>query len=126
MQLLENVKVLAVKDASGNNVFENSENLGTPAALLFSVPEDLHLLLRKAVFIGAEIIPVPRNATYCVDGNCDTEVSSEYIRNFVIAKTVIIPDEKLPDISGAGGGGATVDDTPDFDYTEDDQTYTEE
>lgn len=98
-KFIESIKVLAVKDSSGQNVFENSENLGTPAALLFAVPEDLHLLLRKATYIGAEIVPVPRNSSYCADGQCDTEVSSEYIKEFIIAKTVIIPDEKLPDIS---------------------------
>lgn len=98
-KFIESIKVLAVKDSSGKNVFENSENLGTPSALLFAVPEDLHLLLRKATYIGAEIVPVPRNKSYCADGLCETEVSSEYIREFVIAKTVIIPDEKLPDIS---------------------------
>ena len=108
-KFIESIKVLAVKDSTGKNVFENSETLGDPAALLFSVPEDLHLLLRKAIFVGAEIIPVPRNAKYCADKNCDTEVSSEYIRNFVIAKTVIIPDEKLPDISG----GVVPDENPD-------------
>lgn len=98
-KFIESIKVLAVKDSSGQNVFENSENLGTPSALLFAVPEDLHLLLRKATYIGAEIVPVPRNASYCADNNCDTEVSSDYIREFVLAKTVVIPDEKLPDIS---------------------------
>lgn len=113
-KFIESIKVLAVKDDEGRNVFENSENLGDPAALLFSVPEDLHLLLRKAVFVDAEIIPVPRNASYCADGNCDTEVSSEYIKNFVIAQTVIIPDEKLPDINGGnminGGNNSNNDD----------------
>lgn len=98
-KFIESIKVLAVKDSSGKNVFENSINLGTPAALLFAVPEDLHLLLRKATYIGAEIVPVPRNASYCADEDCDTEVSSEYIREFVVAKTVVIPDEKLPDIT---------------------------
>lgn len=98
-KFIESIRVLAVKDDSGQNVFENSENLGTPSALLFAVPEDLHLLLRKATYIGAEIVPVPRNSSYCSDGNCDTEITSQYIREFVLAKTVIIPDEKLPDIT---------------------------
>ena len=37
-----------VKDSSGRHVFENSSEARTPAYMLFALPEDMHLLFRKA------------------------------------------------------------------------------
>ena len=69
-KLVENVKILAVKDNSGEHVFENSEQTRRPSILLFAVPEDIHLLLRKALYlqnvrtIAAELVPVPTTQSY--------------------------------------------------------------
>ena len=43
-KFISNVKVLDVKDSSGQHVFENSEDTRTPAYMLFAVPEETHLL----------------------------------------------------------------------------------
>lgn len=92
-RFIKSIQVLAVKDSDGNNVFANKEELGTPAVLLFAVPEDLFLLLNKAIKIGdVEITPVPRNASYSKDPAA-TEVESDYLRDFIIAKTVVLPNE---------------------------------
>lgn len=96
-KLIESIEVLAVKDSSGKHVFENSANLGAPASLIFAVPEDLHLLLRKASYISGEILPVPRNASYSENPSATT-VSSEFLKNFILSQTVVIPDEDLPDL----------------------------
>ena len=65
-KVVENVKVLAVKDRNGNNVFENSEEDLIPSMIIFGVTEEIHLLLRKATYLSAEptaveLIPVPTN-----------------------------------------------------------------
>ncbi len=91
-KLIESIEVLAVKDSSGNHVFENSAQLRTPSALIFAVPEDMHLLLRKAGYLSGEIIPVPRNASYSANPGA-TVVSSEYIQDFILSKTVILPEQ---------------------------------
>ena len=52
----------------------------------------MHLLLRKAMYLDGEIIPVPRNASY---GETPT-ISSAYLEAFITAQTVDIPtDEEL-------------------------------
>ena len=94
-KFIKSIQVLAVKDGSGNNVFRNRDNVGQPAELLFSVPEDLYLLLSKAIYVGGiQIVPVPRNASYSTNRE-ETEVESEFLKNYIIEKTVQIPDEEV-------------------------------
>ncbi len=84
-KLLENVKVLAVFDSNGNNVFANLEEKTTPAQIIFAVPEEYHILLRKASFLRAyesEIIPVP-TAESLEDKPGDVKLSSEDLKNFI-------------------------------------------
>lgn len=93
-KFIESIKVLAVKDSNGNNVFKNKDNVGTPSVLLFSVPEDLYLLLSKAIYVGMDIVAVPRNASYTTNPG-ETVVKSEFLQNFILAKTISIPDEQV-------------------------------
>ena len=97
-KFIESIEVLAVKDAKGKNVFEDSSNIGSPRYLLFSVPEDLHLLLRKASYLSGQIIPVQRNASYTSEATM-TRVSSPYIMNYILSQTVNLDSEQLPDIA---------------------------
>lgn len=93
-KLLENVEVLGVKDSSGKNVFENSEENRTPAYLIFGVSEEIHLLLRKAEYLysySVELFPVPYGSVAPTEG--DTKVSTEYLRDFINSKTVNLPTE---------------------------------
>ena len=83
-------------------MFENSAELKAPSSLIFAVPEDMHLLLRKAGYLSGEIIPVPRNKTYSQNPG-ETIVSSEYIRDFILSKTVILPEQ------GTNSGVGVVD-----------------
>lgn len=92
-KLIESIKVLGVRDSQGQEVFETSSETRTPAELLFAVPDDMFLLLRKAEYIrtnSIEITPVPRNASYSANPG-DTLVYSDYIRDFIISKTTTVP-----------------------------------
>ncbi len=94
-KLLENVKVLAVFDSNGNNVFANLDEKGTPAQIIFAVPEEYHLLLRKASYLRAydsEIIPVPTAESLEEDPG-DVKVSSEDLRNFINNVTAMTDQE---------------------------------
>jgi len=92
-KFIESIKVLDVRDSKGQHVFQNSDESRTPAYLLFAVPEEMHLLLRKASYIsGVQIIPVPRNKKYSADPKATT-ISSDYIENYINSKSVSIPDE---------------------------------
>ncbi len=88
-KLLENIKVLAVKDSAGKHVFENSEEDRTPAYLIFGLQSDLNILLRKASYMSSysvELFPVPHGTTVNEEGA--TEVSSQTLKDFINAKTV--------------------------------------
>lgn len=91
-KLIENIQVLAVKDASGNDVFSSVESDKTPSYLFFGVPEDMFILLRTATYlsnIGIELIVVPHGGVSPVTG--DIEVSSEYLRDYIDAHKVYLP-----------------------------------
>ena len=91
-KLISSIEVLAVKDSSGNHVFENSGQLKQPNSLIFAVPEDMHLLLRNASYLSGELIPVPRNKEYSENPEA-TKVSSEYLQDFILSQTVILPEQ---------------------------------
>lgn len=95
-RLLENVEVLAVKDSNGNNVFENTSETRTPAYLLFGVPERIHILLRKAVYLkstGVELFPVPHGGTVPVEGDMQVDIAE--LQNYIESRTVNLLAEDL-------------------------------
>ena len=94
-KLLENVKVLAVYDSNGNNVFANLDEKTTPAQIIFAVPEEYHILLRKASYLRAyesEIIPVP-TAESLEDEPGDVTLSSNDLKNFINNVTAMTEED---------------------------------
>lgn len=92
-KLIENVKILAVKDSAGHHVFENSDEERSPSQIIFSVPDDIHLLLRKAEYIeNVEIILVPTNTSLELkEGeNAKINVTSETIRQYIESRATNI------------------------------------
>ena len=99
-KFISNIKVLDVKDSSGQHVFENSEEPRTPAFMLFAVPEETHLLLRKALYLkeyAVELLLVPNTQTLTSDAK--VQVSSDDIEEFINSKTVFVSVNELPQIS---------------------------
>lgn len=93
--LIRSIKVSDVRDSNGQSVFETSMEKRTPSELLFAVPDEMYSLLRKAQYIsGVEIIPVPRNRDYTANPG-ETQVASDYVKEFILSKTAIIPDENI-------------------------------
>ena len=93
-KLIESIKVLAVVDSDGQDVFEKSSDLNAPAYLIFAVSEEYHLLLRKASYLAGTIFPIPRNADYSLNpGN--TKISSSYLQNYILSQTVNVAEEDL-------------------------------
>ena len=98
-KLIESIKVLAVKDSEGRHVFESATESRMPSELLFAVPNDMYSLLMKAGYVTSgniSIIPVPRNASYSANPG-DTQVSSDYIKEFILNQSVMLPDEDTTD-----------------------------
>ena len=99
-KLFENIEVLAVKDSEGKHVFENSEESRTPAFILFGLKPEYFILITKAAYMknfGVELLLVPHGGMVPAEG--ETEVSTQYLVDFINANTVtILEDEKTSTI----------------------------
>ncbi len=99
-KFISNIKVLDVKDSSGRHVFENTTEARTPAYMLFALPEETHLLLRKALYLDdydVELLLIPNTATISEDTK--VTVSSTQIEEFINSKTAFVSVDDLPDIN---------------------------
>ncbi len=89
-KLLENVKVLAVRDSNGKNVFANTDNNSVPSQLIFAVPQEYYLLLKKAEYLGAfqtQLLPVP-TAESLKDTPGELKLPTESLKEFINQHTV--------------------------------------
>lgn len=100
-KLIENVKVLAVIDSSGNDVFADIQNPGVPSQIIFAVPEEYHILLRKAMYLrsySATLIPVPTNESLKEEPG-EVAISNDILKDFINRVTYWTGegiDESLP------------------------------
>ena len=91
-RLVENAEVLAVKDSSGKNVFENTEESRVPAYLMFGFKEEIYQLILKANYmksLGVELFPVIHGEIVSTGGA--TEVSTQQLVDYIEANSVNIP-----------------------------------
>lgn len=108
-KILENVKILAVKTSDGKNVFENSDESRTPYVIIFALPEEQHLLLRKINAINSysvyatnpgyskiDIIPVPTAASFD-DSEKDIKpnVTSQYLKDYILNMAATVPEDVI-------------------------------
>lgn len=94
-KFIQNVKVLAVKDSAGQPVFSNLDEQRTPAMIVFALPEEYYVLLKKASYLtlyDSELVPVPTNESL-QDKPDDLEMSSESLRDWI--ETVTYWDESM-------------------------------
>lgn len=110
-KFLENIKVLQVKTADGQNVFDDSESSRVPYVIMFSLPEEQHLLMRDITainnysissgnsgFARIDVIPIPTTA-YFKDGDKEIQstVSSQYLKDYILNLSAVIPEDvKVP------------------------------
>lgn len=105
-KLIEGITVLAVKDSDGSHIFKKGANQKNASALIFAVPEDLHLLLRKAIAISGEssLVPVVKNANY---NPGSTKVTSEYLTSLILKDTRTVPLDVVEDNTSTEEGENT-------------------
>ena len=86
-KLFESVKVLAVLDSHGNDVFESSSEARKPAKMWFAVKNEFYTLLKstEAISGGVKVMPIPRNASYSATDR-ETIIGSQYIEQFIKGK----------------------------------------
>ena len=102
-EYFEKVEVLGVKDSSGKNVFESVEESRNPEFLYFALPEAKYLLFKSLTYIQSydeytgyeiEIVPVPNTVKFETKEPTATEVTSDYLYDFVLDKIRQIDDQK--------------------------------
>ena len=89
-KLLANIEVLAVKDSSGKAVFQNIDENRSPAMVVFALPEEYYILLKKAEFMrtyDTSLILVPTNESL-KDEPADLEISSDSLKEWINRNTV--------------------------------------
>ena len=89
-KLIANIEVLAVKDSSGKPVFQNIDENRTPAMIVFAVPEEYYILLKKAEYMrtyDTSLILVPTNESL-KDDPADLEVTSDQLKEWINNHTV--------------------------------------
>ena len=89
-RLLSNVKVLAVKDSAGQPVFQNLDEKRVPSMVVFALPEEYFVLLKKAVNMGTydtsvELVPTNESLK---DEPGDITISSEDLKEWINNHTV--------------------------------------
>ena len=89
-KLLENVKVLAVLDSDGKNVFANLDEKGVPSMMIFAVPSEYYILLNKAKYlrsVNTTLIPVPTDESL-KDEPGELQLSSNDLKDYINNITV--------------------------------------
>ena len=102
-EFYENIEVLAVKDSNGQNVFETTDESRSPAYLYFSLPEAKYLLFSSLTYLKdseeeeerrIEIVLVPNTMEFDADDPTATEVTSDYLYDFVLKRIQQIDNQK--------------------------------
>lgn len=106
-KFISNIKILSVKDSSGQHVFENSDEARVPAYMLFALPEEMHLLFRKALYLSnsysVELTLVP--ITQEITEKDAVNISSQDIQKFINDRTQMVSvDQILADTANQVNG----------------------
>ena len=100
-QYFEKVEILGVKDSSGKNVFESSDEARTPAFVYFSLEEAKYLLFSSLQYVQQyysgfeiEIVLVPNTVEFEAETPMATEVTSDFLYEFTLDKIKQIDEQK--------------------------------
>ena len=88
-KLISNIHVLAVKDSNGKAVFQNLDEKRAPSMVVFALPEEYYVLLRKASYMRTydttiELVPTSESLK---DEPGDLELSSESLKEWINTHT---------------------------------------
>ena len=95
-KLFRNIKILAVHDSSGNNVFSDPGNVGTPANLVFALSHDNYNLLMRAEYLstkGVDLVIAPQGENTTNEEGA--LVSSATLRDYVNNHTSSVTDDQI-------------------------------
>ena len=84
-ELLSNIQVLAVKDSEGQPVFQNIDENRKPSMVVFAVPKEYYILLKKAEYMRTyetQLVLVPTNESL-KDEPGELKISSEDLKEWI-------------------------------------------
>ena len=90
-KLMKNIKVLVVHDSSGNNVFDDTQQVGTPAKIGFAVSPDMYILLKKAEYLNVNLVLAPRGSKVPTEDY--VIVTSSTLRDYIDAQTITVEED---------------------------------
>ena len=100
-KLFRNIKVLAVHDSNGNNVFADPENKKKPSNIIFVLSHDNYNLLKRAEYLkelsDIKLIITPQGENS--SGEKAEFVSSATLRDYIDKQTKSVSDEKLKEVT---------------------------
>lgn len=94
-KMVENIKILAVTDGSGQDVFKSQTDIGTPSFLNFGLSSELHDVLKKAEYLNGtdiELIVIPHGGAV-PEENLATNVTSSQLRDFITTKAAEVKQD---------------------------------
>lgn len=87
-EFITSIDVIAVKDASGNDVFDVNNNGRTPKWIEFAVTEEMAELLNKIEKLpGLKLYPVPKNKAYTTE-NAEVAIANPLLVKLVDSLTI--------------------------------------
>ena len=101
-KLFSSIKVLAVHDGSGHNVFADPANVGTPSYLAFGLSRDNYKLLKRAEYLkgqGIDLVIEPKGQKYV--SKAGTLVSSNTLQDYINNATSTVSDEAVEEFVSA-------------------------
>ena len=94
-RFMKDINVLVVHDGEGKDVFEDQNAISSPSKLGFAVSQDYYILLKKAEFLGVELVIVPRgSAVPTCAGEC-MYVTSSTLRDYIDAQTITVEEDVI-------------------------------
>ncbi len=117
-KLMKNIKVLAVHDSNGDDVFGDTDEVLTPAKIGFAARQDMYILLKKTEYLNnVELILAPRGTTVPTENYII--VTSATLRDYIDALTTTIEEDAIQEEIDDN-----TTDTTDNTTTTDDKTVT--
>ncbi len=101
-KLFSSIKVLAVHDGSGHNVFADPANVGSPSYLAFGLSRDNYKLLKRAEYLkgqGIDLVIEPKGQKYV--SKSGTLVSSKTLQDYINNATSTVSDEAVEEFVSA-------------------------
>ena len=94
-RFMKDIKMLVVHDGSGQDAFQDQNAVSEASKLGFAVSQDYYILLKKAEFLGVELVIVPRgSAVPTCTGECMI-VTSSTLRDYIDAQTITVEEDVI-------------------------------